>query len=814
MTHVRISRLGRRAAAFAAGVVVLAAGPLAVAAAAAPPPPPSTSDFCANAPSDSPFTDIDGNAHEENIICLAFSQITTGTTATTFDPNDPVTRGQMATFVARLIDTANDLEIGDAIEELPAYDGDNDFVDADDDDVHTPAINRLADVGIALGDPGGIGDDRFAPGDDVTRGQMASFLNRAQEFMTGDGFDVDDDFFTDDESSVHEANINAIASAGVAQGITATTYRPEDSVVRGQMASFLVRLLAVNEANGLITPLPAPVAALVDITVDDTDSNGILSPGDEIVLTFDAPVVTDSSITVDDVNDGDHAILTDDAPLPEDATPATFTVSEDGTEVTVVVGTPLTVIQTPADPGDGVIDGDIAVIDCDGIFTDNDDDGEVSEGDEAVECDADVDGLIPEAIGQTGTITALDADADTYTFVAEGDDAATTVEYDSDDVFTIDGDPATLAAFEAALDVGDEVTFIDDATDDDNDQHALVNNDPSAVSSGTVGNVDTGAGTFVIIDPVSGVALSDVKTYTGALYEVDGAAATVASFEADVNEGDTVVIVTDDEGEQTFQLTNAGVTGTVTSVDADADLVTIDALGDDPMSAQDAAYNYVAGAATNVYTVDGDEVDLAEFEVSLSEGDELSYERENDTQTFNLTNVAPPAEEGTATESVDAAADVFTMVQGGDDLVVDYSGVEAFVVDGLVSTVGEFEDAYSAGDAVSFTPDDPGTPTNESRIVLDNETLAGAIADVDTAADTYDVVNADGGVIYDDLVYTGAVFGGDDDYFVNGTEVTLADFELFLEEVAADATPDDTISVVDNGDISTQHFLQTDETIA
>ena len=783
-------------------------------AAAAPPPPPDTTEFCANAPADSPFTDIEGNAHEENIICLAFSEITTGTTPTTFDPNDEVTRGQMATFVARLIDTSNRLEVGDSIEELPAYDGDNDFVDADDDDVHTPAINRLADVGIALGDPGGIGDDRFAPGDEVTRGQMASFLNRAQDFMTGDGFEVDDDFFTDDEGSVHETNINAIASAGVAQGITATTYRPDDPVVRGQMASFLVRMLAVNHANGLINPLEAPVAELVDLTVNDADGNGILSPGDQIVLTFDAPVVTESSITVDDVNDGDHAILTDELPLPENGTPATFDVSDDGLEVTVTVGTPLTVIHVDADPGNGVIDGDIAVVDCDGIFTDNDDDGEVSEGDQPVECDANVDGVIPAPDGETGTITAVDPDADTYSFVAEGADATTTVEYDADDSFTIDGDPATMAAFEASLDVGDQVTFIDDESDVDADQHALVNNDPSTVSSGTVGNVDTGAGTFVIIDPVSGVTLSDVKTYTGALYEVDGAAATVASFEADINEGDTVVIETDDEGNQTFQLTNAAVTGTVTSVDADADLVTIEALGDDPVTAQDDAYNYVTGATTNVYTVDGEVVDLTEFELSLSEGDELSYERQDDTQTFDLTNVAPPAQEGTATESIDTAGDVFTMVQGGDDVVVDYSGVEAFVVDGFVATVGEFEAAYSAGDAISFTPDDPGTAPNESRLVLGNQTLAGGITGIDTAADVYDVVNADGGIIYDDLPYTGAVFGGDDDYFVNGIEVTLADFELYLDEVAADATPDDTISVVDNGDISTQHFLETDETIA
>lgn len=57
--------------------------------------PPSGTDF---------FTDDEGNVHEANINALAESGITTGCTATTFCPSNPVTRGQMTAFLRRAAD--------------------------------------------------------------------------------------------------------------------------------------------------------------------------------------------------------------------------------------------------------------------------------------------------------------------------------------------------------------------------------------------------------------------------------------------------------------------------------------------------------------------------------------------------------------------------------------------------------------------------------------------------------------------------------------------------------------------------------------
>ena len=49
------------------------------------------------------------------------------------------------------------------------------------------------------------------------------------------------DYFTDDETSSHEGNINRVKAAGITSGCTPTTYCPKAQVTRGQMAAFLRR---------------------------------------------------------------------------------------------------------------------------------------------------------------------------------------------------------------------------------------------------------------------------------------------------------------------------------------------------------------------------------------------------------------------------------------------------------------------------------------------------------------------------------------------------------------------------------------------
>jgi hypothetical protein len=84
----------------------------------------------------------------------------------------------------------------------------------------------------------------FCPNGLVTRGQMATFLTRALTLPA-----TSTDYFTDDEGSVHEANINRLRAAGITAGCGPTTFCPNGIVTRGQMAAFLHRGLGDEPSN-------------------------------------------------------------------------------------------------------------------------------------------------------------------------------------------------------------------------------------------------------------------------------------------------------------------------------------------------------------------------------------------------------------------------------------------------------------------------------------------------------------------------------------------------------------------------------------
>jgi hypothetical protein len=224
-----------------------------------PPPVQPTEVVCANVPGDDRFVDDDGTAFEAVIECMAHSGITAGGPAGLpqdhYGPALVVTRAQMASFIAREIDTANEVETGAGVSELPAFDGTNDFTDVAPGNVHLEAINRLAQAGITGGGPGGRPASQFGPELAVTRAQMASFINRGHGLLIGTALATTANYFADDDASAHEANINGIASEGIAVGDGVSAYGPEADVTRAQMAAFVVRHLAVLEEAGHITPL-------------------------------------------------------------------------------------------------------------------------------------------------------------------------------------------------------------------------------------------------------------------------------------------------------------------------------------------------------------------------------------------------------------------------------------------------------------------------------------------------------------------------------------------------------------------------------
>ena len=163
------------------------------------------------------FSDTASSQFAADIEWLVDAGVTDGCSATRFCPNATVTRGQMASFLARALN-------------LPA--SGRDFFSDDGSSVHQSDVNRLAASGIATGCAAG----RFCPNATVTRAEMASFLTRSLGLARASR-----DYFYDDERSVHEPNINRVAQAAITGGCASARYCPANSVTRGQMAAFLRR---------------------------------------------------------------------------------------------------------------------------------------------------------------------------------------------------------------------------------------------------------------------------------------------------------------------------------------------------------------------------------------------------------------------------------------------------------------------------------------------------------------------------------------------------------------------------------------------
>jgi hypothetical protein len=164
-----------------------------------------------------PFSDVDGSPFQADITWAATNGITAGCAPDRFCPDAPVTREQMASFLKRA-------------GRIPNASADH-FRD-DDTSQHEADINAIAAAGIT----GGCGTGRYCPRNSITREQMASFLARALRLPNASV-----DAFTDDESSMHEASINALAAAGITGGCSADRFCPRATVTRAQMAAFLHR---------------------------------------------------------------------------------------------------------------------------------------------------------------------------------------------------------------------------------------------------------------------------------------------------------------------------------------------------------------------------------------------------------------------------------------------------------------------------------------------------------------------------------------------------------------------------------------------
>jgi len=172
-----------------------------------------------------PFDDVPfDHLFVDDITWLKDLRITLGCNPpdnTMYCPDAYVSRGEMAALLVRAL-------------HFPA--GEETFTD-DDSSVFEHDIEALAAAEVTLGCNPPL-NTLYCPNAFVTRGEMAAFLERALSLPPGV------ERFVDDDGSIFEAEIEALAQAEITLGCNPplnTMFCPDAFVTRGQMAAFLNR---------------------------------------------------------------------------------------------------------------------------------------------------------------------------------------------------------------------------------------------------------------------------------------------------------------------------------------------------------------------------------------------------------------------------------------------------------------------------------------------------------------------------------------------------------------------------------------------
>lgn len=162
------------------------------------------------------FTDISADAYYTEPVTWAVAQgITSGTTSTTFSPNNACTRAQIITFLWRAA--------GSPEPEAPCA-----FTDVKADAYYAQAVAWAAEKGMVSG-------TTFSPDAPCTRLMAVEFM-----WKQAGSPSASDASFTDVSSDA----VNWAVEAGVTGGTTADTFSPDTTCTRAQIVTFLYRAFA------------------------------------------------------------------------------------------------------------------------------------------------------------------------------------------------------------------------------------------------------------------------------------------------------------------------------------------------------------------------------------------------------------------------------------------------------------------------------------------------------------------------------------------------------------------------------------------
>ncbi|WP_339251846.1 S-layer homology domain-containing protein [Sporosarcina sp. FSL W8-0480] len=223
------------------------------------------------------FTDV-SKAYADAVNYLVAEGITQGTSATTFGTTQNITRGDAAVFIARALK----LDVDNA--------KDQGFTDLNSRVKN--AVNAVVAAEIASGKSA----TSFAPEANITRQEMAKMLANAYKLTAKENAN-----FTDVNSN-WIGYVSALKEAGITLGKTETTFAPTDNLTRGEFALFMYRAEgapAVGEVA--LTSVKASGAKAITVefnkAVDTTKASIVVKKGN-IVVNVDSTKYSDDKKSV------------------------------------------------------------------------------------------------------------------------------------------------------------------------------------------------------------------------------------------------------------------------------------------------------------------------------------------------------------------------------------------------------------------------------------------------------------------------------------------------------------------------------------
>ena len=179
-----------------------------------------------------PFADLDGcDWAKEAIGELYARKVVSGRDSLTFAPNDSVTREE---FISMLIKALN---LSDETAKC-------DFEDISSDRWSYGAVSSASKYGIVVG-----ADGKFNPADKITRQDLSVMVYRALKVADTGVKTVRDYKSFNDYSDISDYAVEAVESlykCGIINGVTETSFAPQDNATRAQSAKILYEIIRNN----------------------------------------------------------------------------------------------------------------------------------------------------------------------------------------------------------------------------------------------------------------------------------------------------------------------------------------------------------------------------------------------------------------------------------------------------------------------------------------------------------------------------------------------------------------------------------------